>query len=243
MRTDAPGGTTPYFQIVDTSTGNDIQHLIDLYDGCIQYTDKYLGSLFQKLEDLSLLEKTIIIFTSDHGEEFYEHGEFGHGNVYVEHLHVPLIVRLPGQHGRRVEHDVSLIDLTPTILELLDISFRPDGYEFQGHSLFPLIDSKDVETEIYSDVAENDSISLKTEQWRYNEKLNYGNELFEIMSDPGEKKDVVDNYSDVVRTLQEKVENFRKDNKKYSSLFQKEVTRKELTQETVDQLKALGYVN
>jgi arylsulfatase A-like enzyme len=126
--------------------GIDLDDLItvrkDLYDGKIRAMDAEIGRLFEQLKELGLDEKTLVIFCSDHGEEFYEHGEAGHGPwlsfpMYSEVTHVPLIVRWPGvvPEGAEVFETVRTIDLMPTILELCRL---PVPETVQGQSLLPL---------------------------------------------------------------------------------------------------------
>jgi arylsulfatase A-like enzyme len=97
----------------------DQQRLGALYDGGLAYVDAELARLFRRLEELDLDEDTLVIVTSDHGEEFFEHGGAGHRRqLYVESLHVPLILRWPAglDAGRRVKGTVGLVDVVPTIL-------------------------------------------------------------------------------------------------------------------------------
>ena len=85
-----------------------------------------------------MLDKSIVVFTADHGEEFREHGQLAHGtSLYNELIRVPLIVLVPGQRGGRVVRDnVSLVDVAPTLLALLGLPPEP---RFEGRSLVPLL--------------------------------------------------------------------------------------------------------
>ena len=112
-----------------------------LYDGEITYHDDQLARLHQALEEQGLLNDTLLIVASDHGEEFFEHGSVGHGHsVYEELLHVPLLFRLPGAEPReeplRCAAEVGLVDVLPTACELLGVEC-PSGVE--GRSLVPLL--------------------------------------------------------------------------------------------------------
>ncbi|MBW2276251.1 MAG: sulfatase-like hydrolase/transferase, partial [Deltaproteobacteria bacterium] len=101
----------------------DKRHLEALYDGEITYHDDEIVRLHDHLAENGLLDDTLIIITSDHGEEFFDHGSVGHGHsVYEELLHVPLIVRLPGAtagEGARCDAEVGLIDVLPTACRIL----------------------------------------------------------------------------------------------------------------------------
>jgi arylsulfatase A-like enzyme len=106
----------------------------DCYDDCIAFLDEELGRLLDQLQRGGLLDNTVVIITSDHGEAFGDHGHFGHGpGVYLEEVGVPLVILAPGAPaGRVVETPVSLRDLPATVVELLGLSA---GSPFPGHSL------------------------------------------------------------------------------------------------------------
>lgn len=91
-----------------------------LYDSEIHHTDAQLGRILERLESTGALDDTIVVVTADHGEEFGDHGSIGHARTLHEELiHVPLVVRLPGQEPRRIGEPVALVDLYPTILAAL----------------------------------------------------------------------------------------------------------------------------
>jgi arylsulfatase len=119
----------------------DAAYLSDLYDGEIAYTDSEVGRLLDELEERELLDRMVVVVTSDHGEEFAEHGHYEHDQLYDELLHVPLLVRLPGGQlgGTRVTGQASLLDVMPTLLELLELS-GPDT--MTGQSLVPALTSR-----------------------------------------------------------------------------------------------------
>ena len=109
------------------------------YAGEVRYVDNELRRLWSGLSALGEADRTLLVFTSDHGEEFAEHGFIGHGvSLYDEVLRVPLVLRRPGlvPAGLRVPAVVSLTDLMPTILDLLGIPAPPT---VQGTSLVPLL--------------------------------------------------------------------------------------------------------
>lgn len=102
----------------------DLEHVIGLYDGEIAYTDKQVGQLLDHLAALQLDRDTCVIVTADHGEEFLEHGNWGHGyTLFEEAVRVPLIIRWPERvpPGKRSKALVSLVDIMPTLLNLLKI--------------------------------------------------------------------------------------------------------------------------
>jgi arylsulfatase A-like enzyme len=111
---------------------------IDAYDGALAYLDRELGTLLEIFEHRGLLDNTILIVTSDHGEEFGEHGVYDHGySLYRAGLHVPLVIVAPDRiaAGRRIASPVSLRDLAATVVDLA----RPgESTRFPGTSLAPL---------------------------------------------------------------------------------------------------------
>jgi arylsulfatase A-like enzyme len=110
-----------------------------LYDGEVTYNDHYLGQLLAEIDSLGLDDKSVVILTSDHGDEFWEHGGYQHGHsLYDELVHVPLIVRGPGiwAEPRRIAATTQHLDLMPTLLETIG---RDAPAEAQGESFLPLL--------------------------------------------------------------------------------------------------------
>ena len=98
------------------------QNFINLYNGEISYLDHHLQLLFDKLKSLSLYDDLIIIVVGDHGEQFMEHGAQGHGYyLYNEEIHVPLMLKVPGQEASQIQQTVSTIDILPTLLKLSNL--------------------------------------------------------------------------------------------------------------------------
>lgn len=112
-------------------TPEDVQHLVDLYDGEIAYADAQLGRLVDALETRGLLEDVLLVVLSDHGQEFFERGEtgHGHGNLLGELTHVPLVMHWPRglPAGVRVPGLVRGIDVVPTLLALCGLPALPDA--------------------------------------------------------------------------------------------------------------------
>jgi len=116
----------------------DLEHLFALYDGEIRLVDDHLGKLRATLTELGVAGHTIIVVTSDHGDEFFEHGRKGHHrSLYDEILRVPMILYVPGAAATRpvVEMETSIIDIAPTVLSLTGIDV-PAGIE--GVDLAPV---------------------------------------------------------------------------------------------------------
>ena len=113
----------------DRSNSEDTAYALQLYEAEILEVDQLIGQLVDDLLERS--PRTIVVITSDHGEEFGEHGKFLHDSLYQEVLHVPLLIHHPAGIRRRIADYVSLLDLSPTLLELLDV---PVPRTFQGRS-------------------------------------------------------------------------------------------------------------
>jgi len=109
---------------------------IDLYDGEIRYSDDAVKALVGKLKELGAWDNTLFVFTSDHGEEFFEHGVLGHGfSLYQEVVHVPLILRGPGVPAGAVDEEpVQILDLPATVLALAGTELGETGEFGDGHS-------------------------------------------------------------------------------------------------------------
>jgi len=113
----------------------DKDHIEALYDGEVAFTDASIGALIDGLEARGLTQNTLIVFLSDHGEEFFEHGGFEHGHsLFGELLRAPFILSMPGRvpEGRRVPEQVRLVDVLPTLLDLLGMESED---HFEGRSL------------------------------------------------------------------------------------------------------------
>ncbi len=108
--------------------------MVNAYDDEILYNDKMIGQVIQTLKEKKMYSNSIIIVTSDHGEEFFEHGWHGHGkNLYQEQLLVPLIVSLPNRAHKEIKETANQVDIVPTILSLLKI---PTPTQIDGADLF-----------------------------------------------------------------------------------------------------------
>ncbi|MEM9556435.1 MAG: sulfatase [Acidobacteriota bacterium] len=122
-----------------------VQQMVDLYDAEIAENDAAFGALLDELKRRDLYDQTMILFISDHGEEFYEHGRWAHGKtLYTEMLDVPLVVKMPGGHGAgtRIDAVVQHVDLPYTLLEAAGLASTLEG---QGRSLLPLLQGEEVD--------------------------------------------------------------------------------------------------
>ncbi|MEO1083367.1 MAG: sulfatase-like hydrolase/transferase [Acidobacteriota bacterium] len=197
----------------------------ELYDGEIAYADESLGVVLQKLRDLGVLDHTLVVFTSDHGEGRGEHGESTHSLLnYNSTLHVPLIISNPRLSselgGRRVQQAVSTVDVLPTILELigLELPAELDG-QLQGQSLGRYFQDQPDDGDGRSRrqlYAETLSPRL-SRQWGELRTLYYGDykfihgprpELYDLAADPRELEDLINDRPEIARDLERRLEGF-----------------------------------
>ncbi len=164
----------------------------ELYDGEVSYLDQELGTLLERMKEKGLYEDTLVVLTSDHGEEFWEHDGFEHGHtVYEEVLRVPLILKQPRQtQGELVDRPVTLESVVPSVLVLCGIETDPAGFSapalFQpDRRLSPLA----VEPLLLATgtLYYQDRLSLLLGGWKYVRFLSTGREeLFDLETDPSE---------------------------------------------------------
>ena len=252
--------------IIKTSLEKERQYIRALYDGGVLEADRYLGLLFDKLKELNILKNTIIIITSDHGEEFWEHYDIAasHGySLFNELLHVPLIIYAPvGKVKKRtIENKVSLIDVFPTLLDMVGIEDfnRP---KIMGKSLLPLIERKGEQRPniIFSELKSSGSNirlqSVMTDRYKYiysldgefqatfeGYKIDITNEqLFNLHYDPQERVNLINLESALAEQARFDLKRYIKQNK---LLLEPKRARKEelkLDEELIKRLKALGYL-
>jgi arylsulfatase A-like enzyme len=130
---DGPEPATGWESLRLLKAPADIEHIVAIYDEEIAYADAAIDDLLRALDERGLLQRAVIAYTSDHGEEFGEHGGWQHGGtLHQEVLRVPLALRVPGLPGARVRRPVSLVDLAPTLQDVLKV---PSPQSFWGRSL------------------------------------------------------------------------------------------------------------
>jgi len=181
-------------------TDEDVQFWRALYDEKIYDADQRFRTFVEELERLGLLDKTIIILTSDHGTEFYEHKRFDHGfSLYDELIHVPLVIYLPGMKGGKIiEDQVRSIDLMPTILDLLNIKISDKvKNQMRGVSLLPLVEGNHMDLVAFTETDYRLYIhkrAIRTpDGWKFIYSLeNDKKELYNLKNDPRELDNLVE---------------------------------------------------
>lgn len=232
-----------YWNRVDRNDPADIQHLKDLYDAEILFTDSQFAAFREHLRRLDLEDETILVVLSDHGEEFLEHGGFLHNALFQEILHVPLIFRFPANlglaSGRRIQSVVRLVDVVPTLLEVLEL---PAPEHIQGESLLPLVEGDEtLARPVFSQwLAAGRIVALRDGEWKYI-RVKRKEQLFDLSSDPSESVDLLAARQEVLARLQARVDEIIGDS--YAFAETRTTARPpRLDQETREQLEALGYL-
>lgn len=177
----------------------DLQHLLALYDGEIRSTDAALGRIIRWLGEAGILDRTIVVVVSDHGEEFLEHGEIGHrATLYDEVLRIPMVIRYPPAvpAGRSVDAQVRLMDVAPTVLSLagargrLGTFDRGERRSWQAADLAPLFDpatASDVPPLPAFGTLFDRLASLRTNQAKAIRSHTGRHQFYDLSSDPGER--------------------------------------------------------
>jgi len=212
------------------STPADVQHIHQLYDAEVAFADAGFGALLNVLERMGHSEDTVVVFTSDHGEELYDHKAWNHGHTVHEELaHIPLIIRGPNlPSGERKSQLVSLIDIAPTLLQLADVDVPAS---FEGLSLTqPMADrmvfTRSSFTPRKTSVRQGHWSLHRDEQGRY--------ALYDLRTDPDEHAAVTDQHPAVVHTLSVALNQWR------SGQIQRPA--RSLTDEETERLRVLGYI-
>jgi arylsulfatase A-like enzyme len=223
-----------------------------LYNGEIHYVDDNIGRIIGALKEYNLYDESLIILTSDHGEEFWEHGGFEHGHtLYDEVIHVPLILKLPaslpGTYQRQISTTVSTQCILPTILELCGIAYDDDG--MREKSLVPLWDAnagKYQKSPVFSSslIYYEDRESVIFDEKKYIRFLiTDGEELYDLKRDPAEQKSLASSRFRETEKGKDLLDAHRKTAEEMKAALNIEETRKvELDEETLKRLRTLGYV-
>lgn len=213
---------------------DDVEHLVALYDAEIRATDDLVGNLLDKVKELGISDKTIIVFLSEHGDQLGEKGRFMRGGplkgtFYDRVIHVPLIIKHPNLEPKRVNGLVQLIDVMPSLLRFLDIKAES---KMEGKSLLPLIlNDKPVNEFVFANAEftpyeENPFFkihtlvaSIRSDEWKlirekfyltpekdFIDHINY--ELYNIKKDPKETENVFKENKDVYKKMDKKLSDF-----------------------------------
>jgi arylsulfatase len=241
-------GPYPHPRLFDADlSGSKIQKKINLYDGALRYMDSQIGALIEGLERLGVLDNAIVIITSDHGEEFREHGGMGHGaNLFEEQLQIPLVFLRTSAfpYNKKVTEAVGLVDILPTLIDYLKLDSSAetrDGRSFVG-SLgeddrigAPKYQYAETElTHLFRSVVSED-------RWKmiYSEETGVRQErLYNLSEDPAERVNLIKERQAIASELREELA------KAFSNFESRSFSTDtvEPSEQTRQLLKAVGYL-
>ncbi|MCE9593851.1 MAG: sulfatase-like hydrolase/transferase [Planctomycetes bacterium] len=253
---DDPVLPAKLLRAIDRKNPAEVAHLRALYDGDVRYADESVGKVLAALDAHGLSDETIVVIVSDHGEEFLEHDNFGHpGELWYELVHVPLIVHLPSREARVIAAPARLIDVLPTVLELVDVAPPAD---VQGRSLVPLVRGTLDEQPIISEIITrwkgsgatrapaNLIRSVRLGNWTYIARGLGGKrieELYDLSVDPAEKENLAAQRKEHVETLDRFREIVRRHEEACARLSARfGGTDVDVSDETLKEIGRLGYV-
>ena len=223
----------------------DVEHLVALYDRGIAYTDWWLGKFFENMQARGLFDDTLVIVTADHGEEFLGHGGLEHGLTYFEEmLHVPLLMHVPGiAPGMVIEQQVGLIDLMPTILDLLGV---PSTLPMEGGSLRPLLEGGSVpERPVFAEAAmvpANRAAARTNDRKFVMSQLPSSDALYDLAADPGERENLCKQPGSDCAAWRQKVLQWRREQSAVlAHLGSPTPVAAAVDAQTRERLHALGY--
>jgi arylsulfatase A-like enzyme len=243
----------------------DIAFLRGLYDAEIYHTDREFGKILRFLKSRNLYHDAVIIVTSDHGEEFWEHGGTGHGwSLHQHQLKVPLIWKSPAftQKGRKIDHPAGLIDIYPTLLDSLGM---PVPHELQGMSLVPMLQGGQYPARSFiaeaSHLKNQKCIIKDGYAYLYNKYPPLGENLFDLNrflytwrsifqsrpdalydleNDPDEQNNLAGRYLQKTEPL--KNELFKKLSAFSARRLLLDSNRAQMDKKTLQELRSLGYI-
>ncbi len=223
----------------------------NLYDGEIAYVDAMLGRFFETMKAEGVWDDTLVIFLSDHGESLGEHGEEFHAYyIYESSLRVPLIFKIPQkltrgrfEKGSRVANQVRVVDVAPTLLQLLG---EPIPEQVQGEGLLALMSGRrpGVQLPAYAEThyprihfGWSPLFSYSNARYKFIEAPTP--ELYDLASDPGELKNVHAQNQALANQLREEMHALQR---RYAGTGSPGDASVAADAETVERLKSLGYV-
>lgn len=229
---------------------SDRERIRQLYDAEVRYVDDNIGRLLETLEELDLYKDSLIIVTSDHGEEFWEHGGFEHGHtLYNELINVPLIIKLPSkENNKSIDIPVTTQSLMPTILELSEIEHENGPYI--ASSLVPLLENKPSDYEVKPIISSSllyyeDRESALFDENKYIRRIiTNQEEMYDLTNDPGEQSPLSNSIvSDKIFQAKDIIQKHKDYSLESSTYYGVEKSEKvELDKEKKEKLKALDYI-
>ncbi|MDP6762575.1 MAG: sulfatase [Planctomycetota bacterium] len=216
---------------------------LDVYDGEISFTDRHIGALLRSLGKARVEDETMVILAADHGEEFGEHGLYGHRrHLHREVVQVPLMIRAPGIPARRIGQRVSMLDVYPTALALLGLEAE-EG--IQGANLAPVLRGGSLPPrQLLAElrVAKKTWLaSICDGPWKLTVDFRTGQRrLYDLEVDPAEQADISVDHPDLVARLTDRLDMLVRDSAAIGHARKPGATVELTTQERA-RLRDLGY--
>jgi arylsulfatase A-like enzyme/tetratricopeptide (TPR) repeat protein len=222
------------------------QYQTNLYDGEIAYADSQIGALLDQLKRLGVRDKTLIVYTADHGEGLGEHGEQTHSLlVYDATLHVPLVISAPAAlpQGKVIQRQTCLVDVVPTVLSLLGEEI-PDGLDGVDLCAPPPSEPRPILIETLATMTTHGwapLIGVRRDDYKY--IFAPRPELYELKHDPGELTNLHDQQPDVVKQLSAELARWLGQDPYLATRQAVDLAKVDADEETLRRLAALGYVS
>jgi arylsulfatase len=218
--------------------------------GSVTWVDERVGEMIARLKKNDQWERTLFVFTSDHGESLGEHNLwFLHGGLFEPTVHVPLIVKAPGgPAGEQVDAVVSHIDIVPTILARLGL---PPSKQMRGKDVFKTLEGKSLSGGVaLLEHAGNYLLGVVTPRYKYiyhrrtrkdiypSYHLQKGKEeLYDLQNDPKEEKNLINEKPELAKEMGLLLKKLRSGQKKFKS------SKAKIDKETEEMLRSLGYTD
>jgi len=225
----------------------DAEYIVATNKGSVTWVDERVGDMIARLKKNGLWERTLFVFTSDHGESLGEHGLwFLHGGLFEPTARVPLIVRLPGgPAGKKVDSLVSLVDVMPTILTRLGL---PLSKQLRGKDIWNTLKEQSLSGgAVLLEHAGNYILGVVTQRYKYiyhrrtkdiypSYPMKKGREeLYDLQNDPKEEKNLINEKPELAKEMGLLLKKLRSGKKKFKS------SKAKIDKETEEMLRSLGY--
>lgn len=264
---DPADGDFYFWNRLTLSDPEELEYALALYDGGILYSDFLFRKFLDCLRDEGIYDDAIVILLSDHGEEFYEHAGYTHENLFIENLHVPLLIKFPRGRGRGkvVDAPVRTMDTLPSVFDYIGL---PVGHRIQGVSFLPLLSGEGsyrpplVSFAFARSPHHQDSVRLLDGDYVYSNFRWRGipDWLFDARKDPREAENLAEGMPQLVKEFREKARRLEREHEAFRRLFVARPAAKRaapakasagapyspgkprIDPELWEQMKALGYV-
>lgn len=220
-----------------------------LYDGEIRYMDEQIGRLLDRLRAREDWARTVVVVVGDHGEGLAQHGELAHGSVWDEQLHVPLMMRIPGEAARREGMVMSMVDVFPTLLGRTSRKgFEGFLSQALGHDVLAAgFTARPVLGQMTGRKRPDKpfpTYCVTTERWKFTHEVGGADSLFDLSSDPHELKNVVAEHAEPARQLRDYLLQTIAAQQARAATYQsgRGGTPATLDPRVLEQLRTLGYL-